>query len=57
MVEICSFLKNFLNNGKFRINICIDNCMLCVMFIMINRSIVMFYDFILLSYVLINMIV
>lgn len=39
MVEICSFLiKIFLNNGKFRINICIDNCMLCVMFIMINRN-------------------
>lgn len=38
MVEICSFLKNCLNNGKFRINICIDNCMLCVMFIMINRN-------------------
>lgn len=38
MVETCSFLKNFLNNGKSRTNTCTDNCMLCAMPIMINRN-------------------
>lgn len=55
MVETCSFLKNFLNNGKSRTNTCTDNCMLCAMPIMINRSIVMFHDSTLLSHVSINM--
>lgn len=57
MVETCSFLKNFLNNGKSRTNTCTDNCMLCAMPIMINRSIVMFHDSTLLSHVSIIMIV